>query len=488
MAIINCPECSKEVSDNAEICPNCGFGVAKYIIRQKRIEKIQEEAEREAYLYVKQKKKEDKEKEERERRLGEDRKNSIYDEAVNKYKSEFSKDVEKAEKLFSTISDWKDTDTYLGKCKDRISELRKREELQEEKRKKRNKKIILSTVIMGICVGFGVGSYNFYKRVIVPRNMYVSAIHNIQNGSYEDAIKQLETIIDYKDAEQQIEIASGRIYERDYTNAKRLVAEQKYSEASEILKNMENRDDVVELITLCDVALKYEKGIALLEEKNYIEAIDLLENNDFDINGEKINACYMGLAYQEISNKDYDRALEYFGLVNYKGEDYQKIYYIKGMDAYEKLDYESAIIFFNESLGYKDSEEMIIKAENVYYIDDTTRNLMDGYWYKPKDDVKGGRVIAINTSEQVCKLWTGWDYSYTIENIKENQEEFALERTYAKDNIINNGDGTYSVLSENAECNIIRLFTFEITQNSLKIVSVFYPKWESELGIYSKVK
>ena len=57
MALINCPECNREVSDKAEICPNCGFGVAKYIERQNKILKIQEEAEKEAYLYVKKKKK-----------------------------------------------------------------------------------------------------------------------------------------------------------------------------------------------------------------------------------------------------------------------------------------------------------------------------------------------------------------------------------------------------------------------------------------------
>ena len=137
-------------------------------------------------------------------------------------------------------------------------------------------------------------------------------MNKVQSGDYEDAIENLETIIDYKDAMQQIEIALERMYERDYNNAKEFIAEQKYSEALEILNNIENKDEVSELITLCDVALKYEKGVTLLEEKNYIEAIDLLTNNDFDINGEKINACYMGLAYQEISNKEYDRALEYF--------------------------------------------------------------------------------------------------------------------------------------------------------------------------------
>ena len=29
MALINCPECNKEVSDKAEICPHCGYKLPK---------------------------------------------------------------------------------------------------------------------------------------------------------------------------------------------------------------------------------------------------------------------------------------------------------------------------------------------------------------------------------------------------------------------------------------------------------------------------
>lgn len=29
MALMNCPECGKEVSDSAEQCPHCGFPIAK---------------------------------------------------------------------------------------------------------------------------------------------------------------------------------------------------------------------------------------------------------------------------------------------------------------------------------------------------------------------------------------------------------------------------------------------------------------------------
>ncbi len=39
MALIKCPECGKEnVSDSAEACPNCGFGVKEYF-KNKTIEK-----------------------------------------------------------------------------------------------------------------------------------------------------------------------------------------------------------------------------------------------------------------------------------------------------------------------------------------------------------------------------------------------------------------------------------------------------------------
>lgn len=332
MAIINCPECNKEVSDKAEICPNCGFGVAKYIIRQNRIEKIQEEAKREAYLYVKQKKEEERERAKREKRAEEDRKNNIYGEAVNKYKSESSKDVEKAEELFLTISGWKDSNTYLSKCKDRIDELRKCEELQEEKRKKINKKIILITVILGIFVGFGVGGYNFYKKIIVPQNIYKLAINNIQSGDYENAIEKLETIIDYKDTVQQIEIATERIFERDYNSAKEFIAEQKYSEALEILRSIQNKDDVTKLITLCENALKFQEAVELAEVEKYREAIGILE----DIEDFKDSAKLLA---------EYQTEADYLDAINYA----------------ENGKYKDAIVLLENLGDYKDAKERSVE-------------------------------------------------------------------------------------------------------------------------------
>lgn len=39
MALIKCPECGREnVSDSAEMCPACGFGVKNYFEKIKRKE------------------------------------------------------------------------------------------------------------------------------------------------------------------------------------------------------------------------------------------------------------------------------------------------------------------------------------------------------------------------------------------------------------------------------------------------------------------
>lgn len=38
MALIKCPECGKEISDKAEICPNCGFGIRKHLEQQRQIQ------------------------------------------------------------------------------------------------------------------------------------------------------------------------------------------------------------------------------------------------------------------------------------------------------------------------------------------------------------------------------------------------------------------------------------------------------------------
>lgn len=46
MALIQCPECRKNVSETAETCPNCGFNIKKHVLKEKMA--IQEKKTKEA--------------------------------------------------------------------------------------------------------------------------------------------------------------------------------------------------------------------------------------------------------------------------------------------------------------------------------------------------------------------------------------------------------------------------------------------------------
>ena len=55
MALINCPECSREISDKADVCPNCGFPIADYVEKIKAEQSKADAIEAEKKRYEKQK-------------------------------------------------------------------------------------------------------------------------------------------------------------------------------------------------------------------------------------------------------------------------------------------------------------------------------------------------------------------------------------------------------------------------------------------------
>jgi hypothetical protein len=55
MALINCPECGKAVSETAVACPHCGFGVANYTEElQRKRDALEKEQEKKRLLEMKQ--------------------------------------------------------------------------------------------------------------------------------------------------------------------------------------------------------------------------------------------------------------------------------------------------------------------------------------------------------------------------------------------------------------------------------------------------
>ncbi len=63
MALINCEECGKEISDKARVCPHCGAPVDYQAFEQKRQEKLEEQKERDRQARQKQSQEELKQKE-----------------------------------------------------------------------------------------------------------------------------------------------------------------------------------------------------------------------------------------------------------------------------------------------------------------------------------------------------------------------------------------------------------------------------------------
>lgn len=276
MALINCPECNREVSDTAEACPQCGFGVAKYIKRQKRIFEIQEEAEKEAYLYVKRIKKEEQEKAARAKREEENRKNSVYNEAVNKFASDSSMDVIRAEQLFESILGWKDADDYKGKCKDRIEKLKWEE---AEKKAKASKAIIIKVMVTIIVVIAIAGIYIFlrhYRSEKAKEEAYRDAIDTFEAAGYEAAMKDFMILGDYKDCEEYIVKCKVNIPIKKYNNGYFLQAYQELILLSpEIFERVMGDSG----ITFEEFLYDCQKGCAdaghkEYGENNYIKAAD----------------------------------------------------------------------------------------------------------------------------------------------------------------------------------------------------------------------
>lgn len=185
MAIINCPECNKEVSDKAQACPNCGFGIVEFIERKEKIEQIQAESEREAYHYVKRIKREQKEQFEKEKKAEEDRKSQIYSQAVDKFNCDSSQGVSEAQKMFATIKGWKDADIYYVNCSDKIADLKEMELIRAAKNKKiATVSIVTSIILIIICICVN----NF---IVKPQKHIHLADSYIEASNFEQADKEV---------------------------------------------------------------------------------------------------------------------------------------------------------------------------------------------------------------------------------------------------------------------------------------------------------
>lgn len=160
MALVQCPECGRQVSDIAAVCPHCGFAVAQYLTRQKRIAGLQQEASKEAYQKTKIELKRRQAEAEREAKILEQK----YREAVFKYSSENPGDISEAQKLFAEILDYKDSQSYYDNCDTRIAQLMPI--LQKHRVARRKKMCIVAAIMVCLCfAGFKFHSIIEARRI-----------------------------------------------------------------------------------------------------------------------------------------------------------------------------------------------------------------------------------------------------------------------------------------------------------------------------------
>ena len=413
--------------------------------------------------------------------LEDNRNNRIYNEAIIKYESNAYEEIELAEYLFLSISYFKDSDTFVEKCKTKLNELKQAEQEQERIKKirsvKRNSLITITILLVSVAI---IGCF-YYINVISPRKYYHEAMKYMQEEEYDKALECLSVI----------------------------------SKSKYILENMISQEEINKLKDKCKRHSEYKEALSMIESENYTEAIKLLSNNEFDKGGEQIKKSYINLgiqaldkkeydkaidyfkeaghngeylkrvylelAYREMRNEEYDMAIHYFKLADYKGEDYQEVYYLKGMEAYNSGKYNLATTYFQVFPDYKDSAEMMIKSKvsgNIKdYISDEDKKEMDGYWYKSSEGSGYGYVIAIRITETLRQS------SLDLCKEEETKDKNKIIPKYYDRVISNNGDGTYKSQEKGWADD---WFIFELSEDSLIVLSASDSCF-IETGTYKKI-
>ena len=151
-----------------------------------------------------------------------DRKNTIYNRAVAQMDKGMIPNYEQAIKLFQSIPGWKDADSLAAECQNKINAIHAKEEAAQlaQKRKERRNAIIAfiaaAVLIAVIC---------FVVNVLVPNSNYNYAVSLMDAGKYEEAIAAFEALDGYKDSTEKQK-------ECYYLHGTALLAKKKYPQAA----------------------------------------------------------------------------------------------------------------------------------------------------------------------------------------------------------------------------------------------------------------
>ena len=223
MALINCPECNRQVSDSAVSCPNCGFGVKEYTKRQQDILKIQEESKKEAIAFVEKamaEREQAKQNAEKEKIF---KLNQQYEKAIVLFQTDSVVDVNESEKIFKSLDGWKDSEEYLKKIEERKADASKREqqrfvELEQEKQRKiekKKKRIKTIAVISSIFTAIIIAVFLLTFCVWIPSQKYDAANNCYNKGDYFNACSAFLKLGNYKDSKEMFAKSEAALMQKN---------------------------------------------------------------------------------------------------------------------------------------------------------------------------------------------------------------------------------------------------------------------------------
>lgn len=217
MALIKCPECGREnVSDSAEACPNCGYGVKAHYIKKREDERIRLKNEEQERINI----------EEKQCRIKE---NNLKKEKANKKKELAKKIVKKSSPLI----------------------------------------IIIVIAIIVSCIYL----------VKIGKKEYREAISYFKKGNYEEALSIFESLENYRDSNEYIEKCKVNITVGKYNNQNYIQAyNELVLLSSEVFERVMN-DSTISLEDMLNDCQKNcaDLGHIAFTEKNYSKASDYFE-------------------------------------------------------------------------------------------------------------------------------------------------------------------------------------------------------------------
>lgn len=324
-------------------------------------------------------------------------------------------------------------------------EFKKRRESYRKEQKKRdlknqsNKIFAALLVIALVCVG----GYCFYQYGM-PYVRYISAVTDMNNSNYDNAIAQFQKMSGYLDSD---ELMKKSIYGK----ATRIYNSGNLVEAAELYKSIDGYSDSGE---------KYQEAIRSAAENaekegDVFKAADLYSRlgnyalDEFDSCRKKIYDD----ADKLLDRKKYDEAYEsfiYLGDFKESADKANECMYHMAKQSYENMDYITAIDRYESIKGYKDTDVIVegladLKCLLSAAVADGTPAAWNGYNIEcPKC---GQRV------DYVFEFYGNGEFKFGImcDNESENQimtGSYKVENGKIYQRVVKNGNSKWEVMSD----------------------------------------